>query len=127
MLLDAAVGFFPIFGSIAFLWFCIAVVSEWGVMTLMRFKSAKQSLVDALIVNFASTGFGFILFMSGFFYDLGEVLFYLSLPLSTILVEALIMSSNRGSNTKARTWIVAAVMNIVSYALIYLSFLIMSK
>ena len=100
----------------------LAILLEAWVMMLMHYNSSrKKLLLDSLLANVVSLVGGFILleFFSAFF-DSYTVYSTTILYAITVVIEFGILKILNPTHTVGRTLTVAAVMNLLTYVILYL-------
>ena len=98
----------------------IAVSIEAIVMLVMKYNKAGKAFLDSFLVNIASLAGGFIL--NSFIDDLFEsgLVNLLILYVITLVIEFILLYLLNRKLPAGKTFLVCAVMNIVSYGILYL-------
>jgi hypothetical protein len=125
-LMDVAVApvFFGVLGFMVVLAFFVIALLEAAVLTAARWAGFGRSLVDALLVNLVSTLLGVVFYLmpvGSSWPDLTVFGLYFGL---SVLVEGGVLLVRRREHGAGRTWLLAALANVVSYGLIGLYLLV---
>jgi len=103
----------------------IAITTEAITMLLMKYNKAGKAFLDSFLANIASLAAGFILSsVAGriFYITDSTILNWLILYSLTVAVEFLILYLLNRTYPRNKTLLTSAVMNIVSYLILYLFF-----
>ena len=99
-----------------------AVVVEALLMLALKYNHVGKCFLDSLVINLVSLGIGFIMLRIGDTLDFtdNDYLNYLLLFLITVITECITLYLMNRSKPFSRTLLVAFVINLVSYGLLYL-------
>ncbi|MFI5131451.1 MAG: hypothetical protein ACHQFX_15725 [Chitinophagales bacterium] len=100
----------------------IAITTEAITMLLMKYNRAGKAFLDSFVANMASLVAGFILSsVAGTVFDITPsiILNWLILYVLTVLVEFVVLYFLNRTSTPRKTFIASAVMNFVSYIILY--------
>jgi hypothetical protein len=101
--------------------FFIIVLIEALVLHGLKWGSFRLSLVDSFIINLISAAIGVVLFIfaiSTWSFNLGAAPFFLLFGAVTVLIEGGILTLLKRHPLRT-TWTAAIVINVVSYALLF--------
>ncbi|SRR5258706_13536967 len=101
----------------------IAITTEAITMLLMKYNKVGKAFLDSFLANIASLAVGFVLFTilgTVFYITESIILTWLILYVLTVAVEFLVLYLLNRTHPRNKTLLTSAVMNIVSYIILYL-------
>lgn len=124
-LLDAGGAFLGVFVLILFL--TITILLEGVVLILFKIEKAGKAFLYSLIVNLASLGVGYITLplirqAGNEFTKSGQILHWVIVFALTVLVEGFLLLLLTKKKPKEKVWLATIVMNLLSYAILFLFF-----
>ncbi|HYM95060.1 MAG TPA: hypothetical protein VET23_13025 [Chitinophagaceae bacterium] len=123
--LDGGGAFLVFSGLIIFM--ALTIVVEGVILLLFKIDKPGKVFLYSLIVNLASLGVGYIILplvrqIGNGFSTSGLVLRWIFMFAITVLVEGFLLILLTKKKPREKVWLAAVVMNLVSYALLYLLF-----
>ncbi len=124
-LLDGG-GAFLVFSALI-LFMAITIVLEGVVIILFKIEKGGKAFLYSLIVNLASLGVGYITLplvrqIGNGLTTSGQVLRWIFAFAITVLVEGFLLILLTKKKPREKVWLAAVVMNLLSYALLFLLF-----
>lgn len=124
-LLDAGGAFLGVFILIIFI--TIAILLEGVVLILFKIEKPGKCFLYSMIVNLASLGAGYIILpliqqIGNEYTTSGRVIHWAIAFAITVLVEGFLLILLTKKKPKEKVWLATIVMNLLSYAVLFLFF-----